>query len=236
LKSLLFKSDDDGLLARFLPIWPEPAPLRRPKAWVNEELMERALGRLLTLDLVTDGAGEPRPYLIPFTDDARDLMEDLRAVVRGWEAGAEGLMLSFLGKIPGLTARLALVLAYLNWAADEAEEPHAITAQHFRRAAHLVEAYLVPMARRAYADATTTKAERAARRLVGIIRQEGWQRFASRDVLRLDRAGLGSKAELDPALAMLEDGECIRPVDPPSNPQGGRPQRLFLVNPALHGG
>ncbi|MGQ5702175.1 DUF3987 domain-containing protein, partial [Sandaracinobacteroides sp. A072] len=26
LKSLLFKSDDDGLLARFLPIWPEPAP------------------------------------------------------------------------------------------------------------------------------------------------------------------------------------------------------------------
>jgi len=45
-------------------------------------------------------------------------------------------------------------------------------------------------------------------------------------VLRLDRAGLGTKAELDPALALLEDGECIRPVEAPSNPQGGRPQRL----------
>ena len=30
LNTLLFKSDDDGLLARFLPIWPEPAPLKRP--------------------------------------------------------------------------------------------------------------------------------------------------------------------------------------------------------------
>jgi hypothetical protein len=32
LKRLLFKSDDDGLLARFLPIWPDPAPLHRPQA------------------------------------------------------------------------------------------------------------------------------------------------------------------------------------------------------------
>jgi hypothetical protein len=48
------------------------------------------------------------------------------------------------------------------------------------------------MARRAYSDAATPKPERAARRLVGIIREQGWQRFTSRDVLRLDRAGLGT--------------------------------------------
>jgi hypothetical protein len=236
LKSLLFKSDDDGLLARFLPIWPEPAPLRRPQAWADEALMEAALARLLTLDLVTDEAGEARPWFIPFTDDARALMDDFRTAVRGWEAGAEGLMLSFLGKLPGLAARLALVLAFLDWAADGADEPRAITVGHFGRAAHLVEAYLLPMAQRAYADAATPKAERAARRLVGVIREQGWQRFTARDVLRLDRSGLGTAADLNPALALLEDGECIRPVDPPANPQGGRPQRLFLVNPALHAG
>ena len=38
------------------------------------------------------------------------------------------------------------------------------------------------------------------------------------------------------ALALLEDGDCIRPVEPTVSPQGGRPQRLFTVNPALHGG
>jgi len=236
LKSLLFKSDDDGLLARFLPIWPEPAPLRRPQAWADETLMEGALARLLTLDLVTDEHGEARPWFVHFTDDARGLMDDFRQAARGWEGGAEGLLLSFVGKLPGMAARLALVLAFLDWAAEGAEEPHSISVQHFGRAAHLVEAYFLPMARRAYADAATPKAERAARRLVGIIRKQGWQRFTSRDVLRLDRAGLGNKDELNPALALLEDGDCIRPVETTVNPQGGRPQRLFLVNPALHGG
>lgn len=236
LKTLLFKSDDDGLLARFLPIWPDPAPLRRPQAWADELLMEGALARLLTLDLVTDENDDERPLFIQLTDDARDLMDDLRQTVRGWETGAEGLMLSFLGKLPGLTARLSLVLAFLDWAAKGGEPPTSISHVYFGRAAHLVETYFLPMARRAYADAATPQAERAAQRLVGIIQKEGWQRFTSSDVYRLDRSGLGTKAELDPALAMLEDGDCIRPINPTANPQGGRPKRLFTVNPALHGG
>lgn len=235
LKTLLFKSDDDGLLARFLPIWPDPAPLRRPQAWADESMMEAALAKLLTLDMV-EADGETRPLFVPFTDHARDLMDKLRLSVRDWESGAEGLMLSFLGKLPGLAARLALVLAFLDWAAEADEQPTSIGERHFRRAAHLVEAYLLPMAQRAYADAATPKPERAARRLVGIIREQGWQRFTSRDVLRLDRAALGSKAELDPALVLLTEGDCIRPFDQPTNPQGGRPQRIFMVNPALLGG
>lgn len=234
LKSLLFKADDDGLLARFLPIWPNPVPVRRPGAWADEALMERVLRRLLTLQMVTDDTGETRPWFVPFTENARAEMDDFRAKVRELEAGAEGLLLSFIGKLPGLAARLALVLAYLHWAAESTEEPHEVTAQDFARATHLVEAYFLPMARRAYADATTPKAERAARRLVGIIREEGWHSFTSRDVLRLDRAGLGSAAELNPALTMLEEGDCIRAVGEPAKPQGGRPQRLFIVNPALH--
>ncbi|MGJ3231734.1 MAG: DUF3987 domain-containing protein [Oceanicaulis sp.] len=235
LKTLLFKSDDDGLLARFLPIWPDPAPLRRPCAWADETLMDAALGKLLTLKLVTDEDGESRPWFIPFTEGARELMDDFRLAVRDWEAGAEGLMLSFVGKLPGLTARLALVLGYLDWATDGADEPDAITVEHFGRAAHLVESYLLPMARRAYADAATPKAERAARRLVAILREHRWERFSSRELQRLDRAGLGSAAVLNPALALLEDGDIIRPIDQPAQPQGGRPPRLFMVNPAVHG-
>jgi hypothetical protein len=236
LKSLLFKSDDDGLLARFLPIWPDPAPLKRPGTWTDEALMERALSRLLTLDLVTGEGGDLRPWFVPFTDEARGLMDQFREAVREWEGDAQGLLLSFLGKLPGLSARIALVLAYLDWATDEAEEPRAITAAHFGRAAHLVEAYLLPMARRAYAEAASPKAERAARRLVSILREQGWQKFTSREVLRLDRAGLGTTKELNPALTMLEEGDCIRAVDIPSGPGGGRPTRLFMVNPAIHGG
>ena len=184
---------------------------------------------------MNEGPAGGRSFL-PFTDHARDLMDELRLAVRDWESGAEGLMLSFLGKLPGMAARLALVLAFLDWAAEGDGQPTAISAQHFTRAAHLVEAYLLPMARRAYADAGTPKAERAARRLVGIIREQDWQSFTSRDVLRLDRAGLGTAAELNPTLTLLTDGDCIRLADRPTNPQGGRPQRLFMVNPALLGG
>lgn len=84
-----------------------------------------------------------------------------------------------------------------------------------------------------YPDATTPKPERAARRLLAVIREEGWRQFSSREVLRLDRSGLGSAAQLNPALALLEEGDCIRAIDTPPNSKGGRPQRLFLVNPAV---
>lgn len=235
LKTLLFKSDDDGLLARFLPIWPNPSPLRRPQVWADEAMMEGVLAKLLTLDLVTDEHDVIRPFFIHFSEDARDLMDDFRQKVRGWEGEADGLMLSFLGKLPGLTARLALVLALLDWAAEGDEQPQLISVQHFGRAARLVEVYFLPMARRAYNDAGTTKVERAARRLTEIIRKQGWHRFSSREVMKLDRSGLGTKAELDPVLVLLEDGDCIRSVEPTVKPQGGRPKRLFIVNPALHG-
>lgn len=234
LKTLLFKADDDGLLARFLPIWPNPAPLRRPQSWGDEMLITDVLSKLAALEMPLDENDNPRPWFVSFTEGAQGLMDDFREAVRTWEAGAEGLLLSFIGKLPGLAARLSLLLGYLDFAAGDAEEPYQIDRATFGKAAHLVEAYLLPMARRAYADAATPKPDRAARRLVGIIRDNGWQSFTARQVLRLDRSFLASKAELDPALAALEDGDCIRPVEAAKNPQGGRPQRLYAVNPALH--
>lgn len=233
LKSLLIKTDDDGLLARFLPIWPNPAPLRRPRDVVDDQFLDRALSRLFALQMMTDEQDQSRPWLIPFREEARALLDDFRAAVRDWETGAEGLLLSFIGKLPGLAVRLSLVLAYLDWAAGDGAEPHEIGLEHFGRAAHLVEAYALPMARRAYADASLTKAERAARRLVAVIREHGWRSFTSREVLRLDLAGLARSADLDPALADLVEGDALRAIQEPSKPQGGRPSRLFAVNPAL---
>lgn len=173
LKSLLFKSDDDGLWARFLPIWPNPPPLCRPLSGAGAVEMETILARLLSLDMVTDETGEKRPWFVPFSEPARDLMQEFRKTERVWEDDAEGLLLSFIGKLPGLAAGLALVLAHLDWSADGAREPCEITLDHFGRVAHLVQAYLLPMARRASADAATPKPLRAARRLGAILRNAG---------------------------------------------------------------
>ncbi len=111
--------------------------------------------------------------------------------------------------------------------------PNEVQADHFARASELVGNYALPMARRAYVDAAVQQNERSARRLVATIREKEWQSFTARQVMQLERAGLARATELDPALSLLEDGDCIKAVEQPAKPQGGRPSRLFTVNPAL---
>lgn len=156
-RSLLIKPDDDGLLARFLPVWPSPTPIKRPSVQHDEAFLDAALNRLLSLGMPTDEEGHKHPSIVPFTEDAQDLLDAFRQQVREWETGAEGLLSSFIGKLSGLSARLSLVLAMMDWASGDAEEPHEITIGHFGAAAHLVESYLLPMARRAYAEASGAK-------------------------------------------------------------------------------
>lgn len=233
LKTLLIRSDDDGLLARFLPIFPDPAPIRRPRLLADNGLLERTLARLLGLNMLTDERDVTRPWLVPFSEPARDCLDGFRQQARAWESDAEGLLLSFIGKLPGLTVRLSLVLAMLDWAAGESEEPLEISAAHFDRASYLISYYALPMARRSYADASLTKGERAARRLIRLLKEQGWPRFASRDVLRLNRTGLGRASELNPALALLEEAEIIRAVEAAVITGKGRPAKTYLVNPAI---
>ena len=235
LKTLLFKSDDDGLLARFLPVWPRPAPIKRPSAGGDEAFLSAAFERLLALDMPLNEEGHPRPWYVPFAEDAATLFQDYREEVRGWEAGAEGLLLSYMGKLPGIALRLSLILAFLDYAATGRDIPQAITVDAFARAAHYVEAYALPMARRAYADASIPQPERAARRLVSIIREKGLERFTSREILQLERDGLRTKAELDPALVLLEEANIIRRLGVQPGPKGGAPTRAFAANPGLWG-
>lgn len=223
LRSLLIKSDDDGLLARLMPVWPHPAPVKRPDAFHDETFIESAIVRLLSLQMPADERGEYRPWFVPFTDDARDLLDRFRQAVREWEADAEGLMLSFIGKLPGVAVRLSLVLALMEWASGDANEPQEITINHFGRAAHLVEAYLLPMAQRAYADSAGNPAQRSARALLALIRDEGWQTFTAREVRRKQRTHLQDMERINPALRVLETADLIRNVEVPPGPKGGAP-------------
>lgn len=234
LRSLLMKSDDDGLLARFLPVWPIPAPVKRPDALHDDAFLDSALRRLLSLAMPTDEAGHLRPWFVPFDDAARDLLDRFRQSVREWEANAEGLLLSYIGKLPGLAVRLSLVLAMMEWAAGEAEEPHILGEDHFGRAAHLVAEYLLPMACRAYADNAGSKTHRAARALAALIREEGWRSFTARDVRRKQRMHLQDMEAINPALRMLETADLIRLNEVPPGPKGGAPKKLYFVNPEVH--
>lgn len=52
-----------------------------------------------------------------------------------------GLLLSYIGKLPGLAIRLALVLSCLNWTTKGEVEAHEATADEFDRATLFVETY-----------------------------------------------------------------------------------------------
>lgn len=236
LSDLLTKASDDGLLARFLPIWPARVPVRQPERFASDALADAALSRLTALHMPLGEDGEPRPWFVPFDAEAQVLMNDWRQTCDGWEAGAEGLLLSFIGKLPGLAARLALVLAAIGHAFDGEPDPaqRHITRAEFGRACHFLDSYALPMARRAYGAASVPQGERAARRLVALIREAGWDRFTAREVRRMQRAGLAGMGDINPALAALEEADLIRAVTEPAGPNGGRPVRLFIVNPAVH--
>ncbi|MDF0603919.1 DUF3987 domain-containing protein, partial [Psychromarinibacter sp. C21-152] len=61
LESLLVKADDDGLLARFLTVYPEPLPPVRPTVLLDSETPTAALKRLRSLFPAVDETGHKRP-------------------------------------------------------------------------------------------------------------------------------------------------------------------------------
>jgi hypothetical protein len=233
LYDLLFKSVDDGLLARFLPIWPDPVPPVRPMAWADESFIERVFQRLLELEMQRNEKDETRPWYSRFSEAACTRLDAFRIKTREWESVSTGLKLSFIGKLPGLAVRLSLVLACLDYASEGGGEPFEITKNHFDRAEDLVENYLLPMAQRAYANASVPEDERSALRLMALIRERKWEQFSSRQVMRLDRAGLARQAELNPALNVLVEADCIRAIAVESGSKVGRKERRFAVNPAV---
>jgi hypothetical protein len=106
LRTLLLKSDNDGLTARFLTFWPNPAPIQRPCQQDDGSFLQAAYERLLSLELQQDEEGRLHPVVAPFTY----LPDILRHETRGLEATADGILHSFIGKLPGLAIRVATVL------------------------------------------------------------------------------------------------------------------------------
>lgn len=237
LSELLVKTTDDGLLSRFLIFAPEPVPPARPKATPDPEFARRILLRLRSLKMAEDpttGAGVP--LVIPFSPEARDVMDRVRSDASVAPAGIGALLKSHLGKAPGLTARLALVLALLDWAAggsDDDHGPSVVEAEHVGRAALFVNEYAFPMARRAYGDAGAPADECAARRLLDLIRDEGLHQFTVKQIADRQRAGLRDRRALAAAISVLAEADAVRVERKESGPRGGKPSSVVLVNPAI---
>jgi len=165
LASMLLTGDDDGLSARFIYCWPAP-PAEVSDPPDGEGLpfeLKSMLRRLRELPM----PDEPEPVVLPFTAEAREVLQEWRREVKGMEGDAAGLFLSWLGKLPGMAVRLAVVFSHLEWLGQALETPlpEAIGVDAVVRAVGFLAGYAVPMAKRTFGEAALPEAERDARRL-----------------------------------------------------------------------
>jgi hypothetical protein len=168
---------------------------------------------------------------------AQAILQEWREDVARMEAGATGLFLSWTGKLPGFAVRLAVIFAYLTWAAEGAGDPptqvgeadvlHAIT---------ILADYFVPMARRAFGETALPRPEKDARRLARwLLRREPVPRTLNvRELRRMaDGPGVPDAARLEAALHELAALGWVRQAPSSRAGLGGRARNDWLVNPAL---
>ncbi len=233
VSTLMMSGDDDGLSVRFLYCWPEALPPRRPSCRADTEA---ALGRLRRLRALP-WTETPEPKVLPFTGTAAAALHEWRIEVASMEAEAGGLMLSWLGKLPGLAVRIALVLELLEWSETPigTPDPEAIGERTTIAAITFLHGFAIPMARRTFGAAALPEAERDGRRLARwLIQQRPMpQSVNARDLRRRsDGPPIPDSERMEAALRELEGAYWTRPA---TSAAPGRPRKDWAVNPKLEG-
>lgn len=232
LDRLLLRSEDDGLLARFLTVYPDPVPLTRPKSTLNDTFLTEIYKRLYALPVNTDQEGNTTPFQVPFSNMAQESLLIFGTSCREVESDVGSKMKSHIGKLPGIVVRTSLVLAILDWAAQPGPlgPPGRIEKEHVSRAIRYVGEHLKQHTLRSYGRSVLPKEFAAATRVAMMILDEGLEIVEKRKIQRRTIAGLTTAADLGEALKVLIDANWIRQI-PSSGP--GRPSANFEVNPML---
>jgi hypothetical protein len=227
----------DGLAARFLYVWPGPAPYRslRTVKPVREDEMVNALQRIARL------VGTPeKPLVLALEDQAVTVFDTCLERLHGETLRAEGLLAGWLGKGRGTVARLAAVLALLDWTANRPANapPAVITAQHLHAAWDLWDRYYRLHAQAVFDRGGPANRDRQARhharRVIGWIRARGATEISREDVRREALSQRVNAAGADEVILALEQAGVLREVDDEEEyPGPGRPARRWQVNPAL---
>lgn len=224
---------DDGLAARFLFVWPERPEFSRPSSSADVAAFEAALRRLDGLDWDRAEEGEKRPYRIPLDEAAADAFDKCQLFYREQETDAAGLLKSFIGKLPGLTLRLALAAEFARWAWEGGREPQSISVETLENVADLIADYILPMSSRVYGDAALPPVERDAATLARYIIRNKVKVVNARELRRTAKLpGLREADKTAAAIDAMVEANWLRP-DPKR--EGGGPGRMtsdYIVNPA----
>lgn len=237
LADCLLHGSDDGLAARLLFTWPSRPEWSRPSSSADLDGFEAALRRIDALEPVVGNDGKQEALRIMLDPAAADAFDQCQLFYRDQEAQAGGLLKSFIGKLGGLTLRLALAAEFARWAYQGGTQPHSISVSTLEAVADFVAAYALPMSERVYGDAALPPIERNAATLARHIKRHRLRSINARTLKRVDRLpGLREAADIDPALEALVEAGWLRADPHRKGGTVGRATSDYAVNPAIDGG
>jgi hypothetical protein len=233
LTPLLDNLAEDGFGARFLPVVGAAVSLDEMGTKVDDGPMENILRWLLALEM-DEGPLGPEPREVAFSEEAQKLIFRRSQMSRTQIKHETGLMAGVMGKSSGTIARFAMILAFLRAAAGTQEEPEVIDAQDVLDAATLFDDFFAPMARAAYGLQSCTPLERAARKLIQLLKGTGGSTISVRALRRMAGTGFNKGDDFLELLIWLERKGVLRwlGADAPG-PQGGAPSPKYAVHPQI---
>jgi hypothetical protein len=221
-----------GLAARLLFVMPPCRDKRWSERTISSgtrDMYAALLRRLLYLQFAADSDTEPRPVVVPLSDEAHALWVRWYDAFAKIQAESSGYLASSLSKLEACAARLSLVFHVVRAVWERRPETDPIDVQDVERATRLVD-WLAREQARVYAMLQVdADGERTEQRVVGFIRRSGG-RATVRDIAHGMREFRGRTDEAEKTLIGMVKAGWGRWVDIPSTDKGGRPTRVFELS------
>lgn len=243
LMQIIGESDvDDGLQARFLPFWPDMA--FREMAGESEDSLPliETYQRLSEIEMTKLENGAFEPQIVKFTDQAFAAFKRWSDNRKKQEMNAPVKLRGVFGKAEGQVARIAAVLQFLWWAADdvlgEDDPPAQITTEAVKAAIRFREEYLKPMQARVYRQTVEPDEVVNARVIANWIIAEDIVETNMRQIRRESgvkglRGGASERTKeetIEAAIKVLIHARWLKAEKAESGPKGGRPSVRYYVN------
>ncbi len=221
----------DGLLARLLLAYPP----RRVKRWTEADIspeaeaeLEALYDRLYALEPNTNESGDPVPVLVPLTLEGKKAWIDFFDAHAAEHADLVGDLSAAWSKLEGYAARLALVVHFIRWAADDPtlRSSDAVDAESVGAGVELSR-WFGGEAERVYGVLEEDDDAREQRHLLERIARLGGT-VTARELMRRSRA-FARADEADAALAELVKAGLGRWEFDAHGGGPGRPARRFRL-------
>lgn len=222
---------ESGLAARLLLT----CPPRKPKRWTEADIapdaeaeLARLFDRLFELEPSVDDEDDTHPVVVGLTGDAKSAWTEYYNGHAEEQIELSGELSAAWSKLEEYAARLALVIHYVRWAADDADlkSPDAVDGASMKAGIELTQWFKVE-ARRVYSLLSESDDDGEQRRLIEWIERKGGS-VTAREVQQGHRQYRTSQ-DADAALKVLVDGGYGSWESSPPN-QRGQPTRRFNLS------